>query len=58
MEARHFLHKRLDFRCKQSVSVVVLMRPFGLISDPAPLAIPPLWGFGGDGVFAVATERI
>jgi hypothetical protein len=26
--------------------------------DPAPLAIPPLWGFGGDGACAVATERI
>ena len=29
-----------------------------MISDPAPLAIPPLWGFGGDGACAVATERI
>ena len=28
------------------------------LRDPAPLAIPPLWGFGGDGAFAVATERI
>ena len=36
----------------------MLMRPFGLVSDPAPLAIPPLWGFGGDGARAVATERI
>jgi hypothetical protein len=22
---------------------------FGPIRDPAPLAMPPLWGFGGDG---------
>jgi hypothetical protein len=26
--------------------------------DPAPLAIPPLWGFGGDGACTVATVRI
>jgi hypothetical protein len=26
--------------------------------DPAPLAIPPLWGFGGDGACAVATEDL
>jgi hypothetical protein len=26
--------------------------------DPTPLAMPPLWGFGGDGARAVATERI
>jgi hypothetical protein len=25
---------------------------------PPSLAIPPLWGFGGDGACAVATERI
>jgi hypothetical protein len=25
---------------------------------PPPLATPPLWGFGGDGACAVATERI
>src|SRR5438874_7725051 len=31
--------------------------PFGLVSDPAPLAIPSLWGFGGDGACAVATEK-
>jgi hypothetical protein len=34
------------------------MRAFCLVSDPAPLAIAPLWGFGGDGACAVATERI
>src|SRR6266446_3793377 len=31
---------------------------FGPVLDPAPLAIPPLWGFGGDGACAVTTERI
>jgi hypothetical protein len=31
--------------------------PFGLVSDPAPLTIPPLWGFGGDGANAVATDK-
>src|SRR4051812_20009906 len=26
-------------------------------ADPAPLAISPLWGFGGGGACAVATEK-
>ena len=25
--------------------------------DPAPLAMPPLWGFGGDGARAVANRK-
>jgi hypothetical protein len=35
IEAR-YLQKRLDFRCKRSVSVVRLIRAFALNSDPAP----------------------
>src|SRR4051812_14906038 len=52
-----FIAKRLDFRRKQSVSVVMLTRAFWPRLGSAPLAIPPLWGFGGDGACAVATER-
>ena len=33
----------------------MLTQAFGL-ADPAPLAISPLWGFGGGGTGAVATE--
>ena len=55
---RDSLQKRLDFGCKQSVSAVMLMRAFWPRVHAAPLAIPPLRGFGGDGACAVATERI
>jgi len=44
-----FLVKRLDFRCKRSVSVRMSMRAFCPIWDPALLAMSPMWGFGGDG---------
>jgi hypothetical protein len=47
--AHYSSRKRLDFRCKRSVSVFMTMRAFGRIWDAAPLALPPLWGFGGDG---------
>jgi hypothetical protein len=42
------LQKGLDFWCKQSVSVACdnASLPY---PDPAPLAMTPLWGFGGDG---------
>jgi hypothetical protein len=36
MYAVCFLQKRLDFRCRQSVSVVMLMKPFGLIFRSRP----------------------
>jgi hypothetical protein len=49
--SRYFLQKELDFRCKQSVSIVVLRGPLASSRDPAPLAIPPLWGFGGGGAW-------
>ena len=35
----------------------MLREAVGLVQDPAPLAIPPLRGFGGDGGGAVATEK-
>ena len=41
--------KGLDFGCKRSVSVAAIYGPLGPYLDPAPLAMPPLWGFGGDG---------
>jgi hypothetical protein len=47
--AQYSLQKRLDFRCKWSVSVAVPIRVRLTNWDPAPLATPPLWGFGGDG---------
>jgi hypothetical protein len=46
------LQKGLDFCCKQSVSVAC---DNGRLAYPdlAPLAMPPLWGFGGDGATVV-----
>jgi hypothetical protein len=39
----------VDFCGKESVTVAVLRQPLGLVRDPAPLAMEPLRGFGGDG---------
>ena len=47
--APYSLQKGLDFRCEWSVSVAVPIRAAWPYLDPAPLAMPPLWGFGGDG---------
>jgi hypothetical protein len=50
--------KGVDFRREGSVTVA--MPRSGLVGpdrDPAPLATPPLWGFGGDGADAVATGK-
>ena len=55
--ARYSLQKRLDFNCKQSVNVVVLMRAFWPRLGSRPAGDAALRGFGGDGARAVATER-
>jgi Protein of unknown function (DUF3489) len=47
----------VDFCGKESVTVAVPGEAVGLIRDPAPLAMLPLRGFGGDGGGAVATEK-
>ena len=47
--AQYSLQKRLDFCRGWSVSVAVLIRAAWSCLDPAPLAMPPLWGFCGDG---------
>jgi hypothetical protein len=49
--------KGVDFCGKESVTVAVPGRAVGLIRDPAPLAMLPLRGFGGDGGGAIATEK-
>ena len=46
--AQNFRDKGLDFYWEWSVSVVMQMGRWPYL-DPAPLAMPPLWGFGGDG---------
>src|SRR5450631_1146523 len=33
------------------------IRPVGRIRDPAPLAMPPLWGFGGDGAWCRCNRK-
>ena len=47
--AQYPVQKGLDFRCHRSVSVAMPIRAVWPYLDPAPLAMPPLWGFGGDG---------
>jgi hypothetical protein len=47
----------LDFRCGWSVSVVVVIRVALALSGSAPLAMPPLWGFGGDGAFCRRNQK-
>ena len=49
ISAQYSLQKELDFHCDWSVSVAIPMRAVRLYVDPAPLAMPPLWGFGDDG---------
>jgi len=44
-----FWQKGLDFRCLWSASVTMPIRAGWPYLDPAPLAMLPLWGFGGDG---------
>ena len=46
-------NKGLDFRCCWSVTAAMLIGPGGPFWIPPPLAMPPLWGFGGDGASAV-----
>jgi hypothetical protein len=41
--------KGVDFCGEESVTVAVTREAVGLIRDPAPLAMLPLRGFGGDG---------
>jgi Transposase IS116/IS110/IS902 family len=43
--------KGVDFCGEESVTVAVTREAFGLIRDPAPLAMMPLRGFGGDGAW-------
>jgi hypothetical protein len=41
----------VDFGGEESVTVAVSNEIVGLVRDPAPLAMAPLRGFGGDGAF-------
>jgi hypothetical protein len=49
VRTQYSLQNGLDFCCEWSVSVAMPMRAAWPYLDPAPLAMPPLWGFGGDG---------
>jgi Protein of unknown function (DUF3489) len=54
---RRSTQKGVDFWGKESVTVDAPREAIGLIRDPAPLAMLPLRGFGGDGGRVVATEK-
>ena len=43
------LRNGLDFLRERSVSSTTFVGPVWPTRIPAPLAMPPLWGFGGDG---------
>jgi hypothetical protein len=47
----------VDFYGKESVTVAVSREAVGLIRDPAPLAMMPLRGFGGDGALCRRNQK-